>query len=369
MQIMFLIQSMGPSGAERVMASLANGLTSRGHKIYLRTLNSSMNGSFYQLNPDVEFLQSVDTWEPRGINSWYINTSLIRKIRMDIVKYAPNIILAFRDQVNILAILAAARTNLPVVVSERSDPSITPLPLFWRLCRMATYPFATTVVVQSREVRDWFPSWIQRKVTVIPNPISRPRQDPNNVPNTASKRMRMLAVGRLAHQKGFDVLLQAFASLETRFPDWDLEIRGEGPERSFLEGLREHFGLQNRVFFPGVTSDIDDSYRHSDLFVMSSRFEGFPNALCEAMAHGLPVVTTSCAGAVRDFIQQGLNGFLVPAEDPLALSEALAALMQDPNLRQLIGRQARAVVQDFDKELVLNQWEACLDRAFRERSS
>jgi glycosyltransferase involved in cell wall biosynthesis len=176
-------------------------------------------------------------------------------------------------------------------------------------------------------------------------------------------REKVIAVGRLSAEKGFDLLLEAFAGLAPRFNGWVLEIWGEGPLRMELEGYRDSLGLKDRVHFRGLTEDIHRQYTQSDIFVLSSRFEGFPNALCEAMSNGLAVVATSCSGGVRNIVRSGVDGLLVPPGDSRALGGAMAELMVNPGLREALGAQAKSIVERFSVDSVLDAWESCLFNA------
>ena len=367
MRIAFLIHDLGPGGAERVMVHLANGLSGRGHEVTIHTLSAKAHDSFYPLDDKVQHVRlGLNTLPARkGIFGTLAHVlHLVAGLRRHLQSEVPDVLVAFIDMTNIFALLGASGLRLPVIVSERSDPGAAPLRWPWRILRQLSYPMAAALVVQSSAARNWFPPWIRRKAVVIPNPVFPPPSSSGAQPDAGGSH-RLIAVGRLSHEKGFDLLIKTFAWLAPQFPDWDLEIWGEGPERLALEGLRDESGLSARVQLPGLTEEIHTQYARSDLFVLSSRFEGFPNALCEAMSHGLPVVATSCSGGVRDIIRQGVDGLLVPPEEPMALAEAMARLMGYPSLREVLGTNAREVVQRFSVEDILDQWENCLLQAVR----
>lgn len=371
MRIAFLIHELGPGGAERVLVHLANGLTGRGHEVTIHTLNAKPDSPFYPLDTRVRHIPLGLHGLPRRTGLiWTLRhvVRLVLNLRQHLRNEAPEILVPFIDTTNIFALLAAMGLPLPVVVSERSDPRQAPLRWIWRALRQLTYPRATALVVQSAEVRAFFPFWVRRKTVVIPNPVPPPPSQAT-CPTTERSRRRMIAVGRLGPEKGFDLLLEAFAQVAAKIPAWELEIWGEGPERNSLEAIRNRLGLTGRVRFPGTTTDIHARYAQADLFVLSSRFEGFPNALCEAMSHAMPVVATSCSGGVRDIIRPNLDGFLVPPEDVPALARALGQLMDDPKQRAALGQEAKRVIQRFGPEQVLDAWEECLKAATHGRIS
>lgn len=174
---------------------------------------------------------------------------------------------------------------------------------------------------------------------------------------------RVVAVGRLVAQKGFDLLLQAFARLQGRYPDWSLVIVGEGPLRAELEGLVERLGLSGRVFLPGLVQAVPALLKRCDLFVLASRYEGFPNALGEAMAAGLPVIAADCPTGPRELVRHGVDGLLVPPEDPATLAEAMDRLMGDGEERRRLAGRAVEVTARFSEEKVLALWDQVLAEA------
>jgi glycosyltransferase involved in cell wall biosynthesis len=174
-------------------------------------------------------------------------------------------------------------------------------------------------------------------------------------------------MGRLFPVKGFDLLLRAFAIARAQVPGWTLHIWGEGPERQELEVLAKHLGLTSCTYLPGLTTQPFEILGGADLFVLPSRAEGFPNALVEAMACGLPVISTDFGGAARDIIRHGVDGLLVPPEDVSALAGALVSLMSDPEARAKLSARAGEVKQRFSSQRVIGMWELALDLARNRR--
>jgi glycosyltransferase involved in cell wall biosynthesis len=178
-------------------------------------------------------------------------------------------------------------------------------------------------------------------VAVIPNPVSFPLPSDQPIAQPPNPRgCILLAVGRLHPQKGFDLLIAAFGQLAARYPNWNLYIVGEGNERQALEAQVAVLGLQGRILIPGRIGNLGDWYAAADLYVMSSRFEGFPNTLLEAMAYGLPVISFDCDTGPRDIIRSDADGLLIPPSNLPALVQALDQLMQDTLLRNHLGQAA-----------------------------
>jgi glycosyltransferase involved in cell wall biosynthesis len=171
---------------------------------------------------------------------------------------------------------------------------------------------------------------------------------------------RVIALGRLASEKGFDLLVEAFGRVAWDFPDWGLAILGEGPERSRLEGHIERCGLAGRVRLPGAVANPFPTLRAADLFVLSSTTEGFGNALVEGMACGLPVVATDCWHGPQDLVRDGVEGLLVPPGDASSLAAALRRMMADEPLRRECAARAKESARRFALDRVMLSWDAAL---------
>jgi glycosyltransferase involved in cell wall biosynthesis len=222
---------------------------------------------------------------------------------------------------------------------------------------------ATLVVAQTNDIANWLKINIKlRKTAVIPNPIifPLPINDPINDPNNyvSYKRHLLLATGRLVNQKGFDLLLSAFAILEKQFSDWDLVILGEGEMRGALEDKIVKGNLKRRVFMPGRVGNISDWYTKADIYVMSSRYEGFPNTLAEAMAYGCPVISFDCKTGPKDLIKDNIDGILVSkVGDVASLAEAIKYLMLNESVRKEFSERAIVVRETFSIEVITQKWE------------
>jgi glycosyltransferase involved in cell wall biosynthesis len=193
---------------------------------------------------------------------------------------------------------------------------------------------------------------------VIPNPVDLPSPR-----RRLSGTRRLVAVGRLVHQKGFDLLLRAFAEIATEHPEWTLTIWGEGEERGRLEALCAQLALLEQVQLPGLTELPGQWVEEAEVFVLSSRFESFGNVVTEAMVAGLPVVAFECPWGPGDIIRDGEDGLLVPPEDVGALAAAMRRLIVDPELRRRLGEAGARNVRRFQKEMIVAQWDALIGEA------
>jgi glycosyltransferase involved in cell wall biosynthesis len=205
----------------------------------------------------------------------------------------------------------------------------------------------------------FFPPSMRRRSWVIPNPVDLP----SGARKPDGKEMTLAAVGRLVPQKGFDMLIDAFAAIADRHPEWTLVIWGEGPDRESLEAQRDKLGLGQRISLPGVSERPGSWLESADAFVLSSRFEGWGIVLLEALAWGLPCVSFDCEWGPAEMIENGVDGLLVPRENTQALGENLSKVMSDPELRRKLSTNAKLSTQRFSHDRVMAAWDQVIGTA------
>ena len=357
-----VIYSMEPGGAQRVMAQLLDHLVQQGHHATLITFEKPSEQSFFPLDDRVRLLKMGRVAEGRGIGRLGRVMGWVRNIRRAILSAKPDIVISFIDLTNVMVLLATRGLNIPVIVSERIDPHHHPIGRVGGALRWLTYPKADRIVVQTARAARFFDAMPSARIVTLANPVP-PATLPSQ-PERAGRngRYRILAVGRLDRQKGFDLLIPAFARLATRFADWDVVVFGKGMERPALQRSIEAHGLADRFVLAEPTQAVAEALAASHVFAFPSRYEGFPNALAEAMAAGLPPVAFADVSGVEDLITHSKSGLICDwgASDRNAvdsLASNLAALMEDGQARLGLGNEARRQVEAFAPSRILQSWD------------
>jgi GalNAc-alpha-(1->4)-GalNAc-alpha-(1->3)-diNAcBac-PP-undecaprenol alpha-1,4-N-acetyl-D-galactosaminyltransferase len=354
--VLLVIGTLQAGGAERQIADMANFWAVRARKVILVTWSGPEVADFYPLDERVLRVK-LATQTPHALRKLVIGGNLhrIARLRRLLTAARPDVVLSFVTESNLLTILSAVGLNLHVVVSERVQPALhTALPWTWRVLRRILYRWADAVVAQTEDAAKWLNRNCRIQVTVIPNAL-------RDLPTpTGARRTLVVAVGRLTHQKGFDILLRAFARVAPNFHEWKLAIVGEGEERENLTRLRGELLLDNQVEFVGRTSDVINWMSDAGLIVQPSRFEGFPNVVLEGMALGAAVISADCPSGPSDMIEDGINGRLVPVDEVERLADVMSELISTPSERARLGRAATGVRERYRQDVVMAQWEACL---------
>ena len=360
-KILFMVSSMHSGGAERVATNLSNDWALAGHQVTLVVTYSRRGECFYPLSAAVELKFLADeTLTKRFRGPSYLARFLA--LRRLVQQVRPDVLVSFLTNVNVAAVLAARGTQVPVLVCERTYPPQLPVSGLWSWLRRWTYPLAARVTMLTSEGLDWLKREIPRAHGVVmpnpvpyPLPVTTPELQPSAV--IPGERKVLLAVGRMSEEKGFARLIEAFSALVRSHPQWDLVILGDGPLRPALAQQIQATGLGGRVLMPGRAGNVGVWYERADLYVMSSRVEGFPNTLGEAMAHGCAAVSFDCDTGPRDLIRHEVDGLLVPPGDVAALARALGRLMQDDALRAQMAARALEVRSRYSMQRVLEQWD------------
>jgi glycosyltransferase involved in cell wall biosynthesis len=354
LHIAFVIPDLGPGGAERVATLLANYWVSQGHDVTVATFEMSGTEPFFPVERRVVVREleapAASRWLTGRLGNNIARVSRLRSLLRDI---RPDIVVAFMTEANVVALCAAQGLGVPVVISERNQPDRPGLGPIHRFARRLAYPLARAMVVQTEAIAAWAIARFNIPMHVIPNPVLL------ELCGAASLRGSphlLVSLGRLSHQKGYDLLLKSFAALAGKHPDWQLIIYGEGPERAQLERLQAESGYAKQISLPGLTRDSLGALRQASLFVLPSRFEGYPNALLEALGCGLPIVATVSPGGTAEILADGAYGMLVPPDDVSALTAALDAMMSSPELRNSYAARARPAVAELDVASISGRW-------------
>lgn len=362
--ITLVISSLSCGGAERAALLIAEGLLNKGHKISLIT-TAGTEKDFYKIPDGVyRIALNVAKDSPTLIDAFWNNLHRFWVLRKAINSLQPDVVISVMYQTNILTLLSLIQTKYPVIVNEQIDPKINHNEGWWGKLRRPVYPLADKVVSVSQGVDQYF-QWLSKsKRTVIYNPLQPMKNEQDHEqnqiilpPGADLNKKWVIAMGRLHYQKNFELLLSAFHKIVDKHPDWQLLIFGEGEMRPKLEEILEKLGLNNQVLLPGITNNPTGIFKSSELFVLSSRFEGLPLVLLEALACGLPVISTDCPSGPREIIQDGIDGILVPSEDVSALTNAMDYLMSNELERKRLAKNAPAASSHFSLDTIKEKWE------------
>jgi GalNAc-alpha-(1->4)-GalNAc-alpha-(1->3)-diNAcBac-PP-undecaprenol alpha-1,4-N-acetyl-D-galactosaminyltransferase len=360
MKITLISSSLEVGGAERVMSIIANYWAARGWQITILSFDDGASLPFYDLDKRIEYRSlGIDDRDGFKLSNFGRTIGQIGRLKKAIVASRPDVIISFVNTTNIMTLLASWSLKIPTIVSEHVYPALGGLSKIGQFLQKWTYRRAALITVQTHSGLSFFPSSQSYETLVIPNPVALPESDPIESQLYTDDR-HLLAIGKLIPQKGFDLLIKAFAQICDRHPEWTVTILGEGEMRSELAKLCLQLGLEERVFLPGTVRNIDAHLRKADIFALTSRFEGFPVTLCEAMACGVPVIATDCLSGPREIIHNNIDGLLVVPDNVDALAVGLDILMSDPVKRQYFSHHAPKVLDRFGVEPVMSIWDGAI---------
>ncbi|WP_418585847.1 glycosyltransferase family 4 protein [Intestinibacter sp.] len=358
MKCLFLITGMPMGGAERVMSTLANELVSQGHQVRLITLKEAI--SAYKLDQRVEFIGGNAKAESHNRVIRFVQSSIAAIkgaifYRKQLKEYNPDIVLSFLTNTNLLAVINnyISRKKYPIIISERCDPRKRSK-LLINLCNRV-YPLADCIVCQSREIENYFLEKKPNAITsVIPNPVN---EECINTQSINKRKNLIVSAGRLNNQKNYDLLIDAFSDIEKDYSDYYVEIYGQGPEKDRLQEKVNQLGLQERILFKGVKTNVMKHISDAKLYIMSSDFEGFPNALVEAMASGLPVISTDFpTGVARELIRDEENGYVIPVGDRKKLSQAMVKIISNEEIQKKMSTNNVKLREQLNVNNIVSKW-------------
>lgn len=348
--ITLFIGGLSGGGAERVITNIANYLYSKGYKVTLLTMADDEPS--YPVTSGIQRISLLYSFERKGffINSFKRIGRLLRYVKSESV----DAYIVMLPVTILLLLLLRPFLKVPIIISERSNPRY--YGLFTRFLLKFMANRANCCVCQTPDIASWYTSIMPaNKVCVIPNAVNteiiRPLFE-------GERELVVVTVGRLIDVKNHALLIRAFAQIHDQLPQYKLVIYGEGELRDKLISLISDNNLIDSVLLPGYSLNLADKIRSSSLFVLSSNYEGMPNALIEAMALGLPCVSTDCEGGGASFlIENGRNGILVPQGDASALSEAMLHMLTDKDFAKKCGNEAYKIGERLSPEIIYGQWE------------
>jgi len=354
-KIAFIIPSLGPGGAERVLSVMANYWAQQNHAISVITLDNSI--PFYLLEDGIVLEQlSVLKNSVSVFSAIATNLTRIKIIKKKLIETDPDIVISFMTETNIISTICCKIINRPIIIAERISYDFLKSRV-WRSLRKLVYRFSNALVVQTE--------YDKKKYNRLSNTfvINNPLYFRNIIRNDPRDEKFILAVGRLNEQKGFDRLIKAFSHLDKK--GWKLVIVGEGCERSNLEKLIFDLKLENYISMPGRTKEIETWYKKASIFVLSSRTEGFPNVLCEAMAYGCACVSFDCIAGPNEIINDKVDGYLIRNGDVDALSAKMDLLINDSEERRRIGQEAMKISDRLNIDSIMHKWDKIIEKILR----
>ena len=349
MHICFFIGGLSGGGAERVTCNLANYMVGRDHDVEILTMAD--DAPSYELSQKVTRKVRLRTKERKS----FIYHSTLRLVRSwkYLRRTEVDVIVVMLPITTILLLQMRRMTKDAVIAAERSRPSIYKDKEQQRLKKLARR--ADGWVFQTVAQKAWYEKAGIKKGVIIPNAINPEFIRPLY---TGERRFEIVTVGSLTVPKNQELLINAFAQIADAWPTHRLVLYGKGPKLELLQTLADSLGISDRVVFAGYSTNVYESIKAAELFVLSSDYEGMPNALMEAMATGLPCVSTDCDGAgARGLIEDGKNGLLVPKGDVESLADAMNRMLSDREFAEKCGQEAHKICERLAPERVYSEWE------------
>ena len=377
-KIMFHINSLGKGGAERVVSLLANEFVKNNVEVVIAT--EWQADEEYEVDSKVKRihagLSEKDETASRLAKQWI----RIRNLRKVLQKERPDVLISFCVKANYRAMMASTGTKIPVIVSVRNDPKIDYVGKSNGIMNKLFLNRASGCVFQTQEAKEFFDEVLQKKSRIICNPVNEKYLKADR----KTPKKKIVCVGRLVAQKNQMLLVKAFEKILERYSDYHLYLYGDGSDDECKDELLKYVGkktiavlehkhkdrdtekenvagevrkLKEHIHFMGLSSTLEKDMADAAMFVLPSNYEGMPNALMEAMALGLPVISTDCpCGGSRYWITLGTTGQLVPVKDSEAMAKAMRFYIENPTEAEKMGRNARERLEEATLDKVFEQW-------------
>lgn len=347
--ILFIVSSLGFGGAERVVSELANYYSNIGNEIHIMLIsNNKIN---YRISEKIQIIDlNSKIVNKTGFFAIYERLRLIRKYTNQL---NPDIVISFLAVINIYVCFSLMLSKHKLIISERNDPKNDPKGCIKRLTRLLAYELADGFVFQTNIAKQYFSKRIQYKSIVIANPIKANLPEP--IKGIKSK--KIIAIGRLVNQKNYPLLIYAFNEIQKEFNEYTLFIYGEGEDKNKIEELICTLCLENKIILKGNVSNVHEEVSDASLYVLTSNYEGMPNALMESMSMGIPCISVDCSGGGPALlINNGENGILVRTNSKDDLADAMRELLTDIDLSKKLSSNALRDSKKYSIQNIANQW-------------
>lgn len=346
-RIAFILGSMGRGGAERVISILSRSYAERGYQTDIIVLLSGEVG--YKLHETTRVLDFSGKRQSRmkRLPYWF------KSIRGYYKEYKPDVVVSFAARINVIVKMALIGLKANLIVSERNDPRHDGRSRFVDMMTKRIYPKVAAVVFQTERAKSYFPKLNNSRI--IPNPIVCSCLAENENPS------KVVSVGRLTAQKNQKMLINAFSKVVEENPEAFLEIYGSGEMEGELKRQIKELNLIEKVFLRGNVDDVHFRIKDSAVFCLSSDYEGLSNALLEALAMGIPCVSTNCAGA-DEYITNGENGFIVSTGDEEGIAKSISTLLNDASMRKAFSERGMNESVNFLLPNVIEKWDSLILR-------
>lgn len=330
-------------GAERVISILANYAVNKGDNVTLITIAECEKAYF--IHNDISCISIAD--KGNSVRKLLAFINIIKKTKCDVI-------ISFLPGANIFSIIAGKICGTKIISCERNDPKHSAGKNLTKILRKLLYRFADGFVFQTEEAKAYFSKSIQKRSTIIPNPLAE------NIPEPflGIRNNEIVTAGKFFPQKNHMLLFEAFSDVVKIYPELSLIIYGEGSLRIEYERKIRELGIESKVDLPGRVTDIHERILKSKMFVLSSDYEGISNSLLEALALGIPTISTDCpCGGSRMFIENGVNGMLVPVGDRKALTDAMFRLIADKALCDRLSRNSIKLREELQVNKIYQHWD------------
>lgn len=352
MKVDFYISSLSGGGAEKVLVTLAENFAQRNNEVSIFSLEK--RPQFYQVSERV-LLEKITQEEAQRKLSDY------KAIRHRIKKRNADVVISFLSRCNLLVLLGSSLRRQKVIVCDRNNPLKEHSKYIFGVSCLI-YSVAKGIVVQTNQIKSYYPRFLQKKIIVLENPLDTEKLDAQCAGREIVQENTIISMGRLEPQKDYDTLIRAFAHIHSSWRDWKLHIFGIGNQKERLQKLIDELGLTDSVILCGRTENPFLAMKQSKIFVLSSNYEGFPNVLCEGMYAGLPCISSDCISGPRELIKDGENGYLFEVGNVEQLSEKMKLLLESETLRIKFGIEGKETVKRLERLKICDKWYEFVER-------